>query len=204
MDTSFQPEMWRDLFVMIGSSAAALVGLLFIVVTLHFNRIIELEDHNTQATLKATQFNTVHLLIALVVAVIVLMPQPLALMGAELIAVNLFGLRAPLVMIFKFLGRNISIGAYGGFPTVPILTIVTAYLIGIAGGASLLGWSGSFGLLDVVARMLPLDTNAWTALVNRPDWGLHLVAISCTIILVRAVLNAWTLMFGVSPSISSK
>tara|TARA_R110002074_G_C12543290_1_gene665888 strand:+ start:3620 stop:4234 length:615 start_codon:yes stop_codon:yes gene_type:complete len=204
MESTYQPELWRDLFVMIGSSAAALVGLLFIVVTLHFNRIVEREDRNTQATIKATQFNTVHLLIALVVAVIVLIPQPLALMGAELIAVNLFGLRAPLVMTYKYLGRNISISARGGFPTVPILTIMTAYLIGIAGGVSLLGRSSSLGLFDVLVSVLALDTTNWTALVNRPDWGLHLVAISCTIILVRAVLNAWTLMFGVSPSMAAK
>tara|TARA_R110000868_G_scaffold1158_8_gene8924 strand:+ start:11647 stop:12261 length:615 start_codon:yes stop_codon:yes gene_type:complete len=204
MESTYQPELWRDLFVMIGSSAAALVGLLFIVVTLHFNRIVEREDRNTQATIKATQFNTVHLLIALVVAVTVLIPQPLALMGAELIAVNLFGLRAPLVMTYKYLGRNISISARGGFPTVPILTIMTAYLIGIAGGVSLLGRSSSLGLFDVLVSVLALDTTNWTALVNRPDWGLHLVAISCTIILVRAVLNAWTLMFGVSPSMAAK
>ncbi len=68
----------------------------------------------------------------------------------------------------------------------------------------LLGWSSSFGLFDVLIGVLPLDTASRAALVDRPDWGLHLIAIPCTIILVRAMPNAWTLMFGVSPSMAAK
>jgi hypothetical protein len=30
MESTYQPELWRDMFVLLGSSAAALIGLLFI------------------------------------------------------------------------------------------------------------------------------------------------------------------------------
>ena len=39
MPIDILPENWRDLFVMIGTSAASLVGLLFIVMSLYFNAI---------------------------------------------------------------------------------------------------------------------------------------------------------------------
>jgi hypothetical protein len=39
MGKAYQPELWRDLYVMLGTSSAALIGLLFIVTSLHLNEI---------------------------------------------------------------------------------------------------------------------------------------------------------------------
>ncbi len=36
MEAVNQPEAWRDLFQMIGATAGALVGLMLMVVSLHF------------------------------------------------------------------------------------------------------------------------------------------------------------------------
>jgi hypothetical protein len=38
VEPAYRPELWHDLFEMIGASAGALVGLLFIVITLHFEK----------------------------------------------------------------------------------------------------------------------------------------------------------------------
>lgn len=169
MGIAYPSELWRDLFTMIGASAATLVGLLFVVVTLHFDRIAERSDHNARVTMQGARFNMYHLLTVLVEAVVVLLPQPLLFMGLELIALNLFGLRLPLIIIRRYFDKHITISDRGGFPTVLIATIIAAYLLGAAGGAVLAG------------QMI---------------WGLYLVVVSCVIKLVRTVLTAWMLMFG--------
>jgi modulator of FtsH protease len=169
MEPAYRPDEWRDLFVMIGTAAGALVGLLFVVISLHIERIIDRSDANMRMTVEGARNNTYHLLTVLIEAAIVLAPQPPLLMGAELIAVNLFGLRLPLSIAARYLGQNVTISERGGFPTRLILTIIGAYLLGAAGGA---------------------------AVALRAEWALYLVALSCMIKIVRTVLTAWMLMFG--------
>lgn len=171
MEPAYQPGLWHDLFEMIGASAGALVGLLFIVVTLHFDKIIERADYNMRATMQGARYNMFHLLTVLVEAAIVLAPQPPAFAGAELIAVNLFGLRLPAVIIYRYFDKHLTISTRGGFPTMLLATIAFAYFLGAAGGAMMF---------------------------HHPGWALYLVAVSCLIKLVRSVLTAWMLMFGVT------
>lgn len=163
-------EAWRDLFLMIGSSAGVLVGLLFIVISLHFDKISERADANMRATIEGSRNNTLHLLTVLAEAAAVLTPQPAAALGLELIGLNLFGLRLPMTIIHRYARQGITISERGGFPTRLIATIIAAYLVGIAGGIGV-----ALGL----------------------GWGLFLVAVACVVKLVRAVLTAWMLMFGV-------
>lgn len=156
---------------MIGASAGALVGLLFIVVTLHFGRIAERADDNMRITMQGARYNMFHLLTVLVEAAIILAPQPLAFAGVELIAVNLFGLRLPIVIIYRYFGKNITISGSGGFPTMLLATIISAYLLGAAGGVMMFHHAGL---------------------------AIYMIAVSCLIKLVRSVLTAWMLMFGVT------
>jgi hypothetical protein len=169
MEYTYKPELWHDLFVMIGTSAGALVGLLFVVMSLHLGKISERSDDNMRATIEGARNNTLHLLTVLVEAAVVLTPQPLSFMGAELIAINLFGLRVPLLFTYTYLNRHITISHRGGFPMGLILTVIAAYLMGILAGV---------------------------AVFRRLDWGLYGVAAACVIKIVRAVLTAWMLMFG--------
>jgi hypothetical protein len=154
---------------MLGGAAGALVGLLFIVMSLHFERISQRPDANTRISLDGGRNNTYHLLTVLVEAALVLTPQPMALLGAELVAINLFGLRLPLTITARYLRQNVTISERGGFPTTVILTVIAAYLAGAAGGAALAA--------------------------GRP-WGVYLVAAACLTLIVRTVLTAWMLMFG--------
>jgi len=169
MHQSVNLEPWRDAFVMLGSSAGALVGLLFIVMSLHFDRISRNPDANTRISLDGGRNNTYHLLTVLVEATLVLAPQPMALLGAELVAINLFGLRLPLTITHRYLRQNVTISERGGFPTTVILTITAAYLLGAIGAG---------------------------VLIASRDWGLYFVAASCLIKIVRTALTAWMLMFG--------
>ena len=77
METTYKPELWHDLFVMIGTSAGALVGLLFVVMSLHLSKISDRADVNMRAIIDGARYNTIHLLVVLVEAAVVLAPQPL-------------------------------------------------------------------------------------------------------------------------------
>lgn len=177
MEAAYKPELWHDLFVMIGTAAGALVGLLFIVMSLHLDKISERADSNLRATIDGARYNTIHLLLVLVEAAVVLTPQPLSFLGAELIAINVFGLRGPLVFAYNYFDKHITISHRGGFPTGLILTITAAYLLGVAGGVA------AFRLLN---------------------WSLYLVSASCVVKIVRSVLTAWMLMFGMLQAQSPK
>lgn len=172
MPTSYDPEQWRELFVTIGATAGTLVGLLFVVMSLHLGRIGRRSDVNVQATTQGARYNTYHLLTCFVETVVLLTPQPLPLIGLELVILNLFGLRLPITMIVTYLRRNLTISERGGFPTRLIATIIVAYLVGAAGGLAL--------MMDGV-------------------WGLYLVTFSCVAKIVRSALTAWMLMFAVVP-----
>jgi len=169
MESAYKPELWHDVFVVIGTSAGTLVGLLFIVISLHIGKIGERSDHDMRAIIDGARHNTVHLLIVLIEALVVLAPQPSTLAGAELIALNLFGMRGPLLFSVRYAGKRIRISPRGSFPTGLILTIAAAYLAGIGGGV---------------------------AVLKHIDWSLSLVAASCMAKIVRSVLTAWMLMFG--------
>jgi hypothetical protein len=161
-------EMWHDAFVVIGTAAGALVGLLFVVMSIRLNEISERADDNLRATIDGARFNTIHLLTVLAESVVVLTPQPLTFIGVELIALNVFGLRGPLIFIKKYLNRHITISDRGGFPTALIATIICAYLLSVVGAAALL-------------RLL--------------EWGMYLVTAACVLKIARSVLTAWMLMF---------
>ena len=49
MELAYKPELWHDVFVVIGTSAGTLVGLLFIVMSLHIERIRERADDKVLA-----------------------------------------------------------------------------------------------------------------------------------------------------------
>ncbi len=180
MDWMYKPELWHDLFVMIGTSAGALVGLLFIVVSLHFTKISERSDHNLRATIDGARYNTIHLLVVVAESAAVLMPQPLSWVAVELLVLNVFGLRGPVAFSWRYFRKGITISERGGFPTGLILTIFGAYLVSIVGSV---------------------------ALLRHLDWGLYLVAASCVLKIVRSVLTAWMLMFGMAqgrPSVDAR
>ena len=91
MENAYQPELWQNVYVVLGSSSAALIGLLFIATSLHLDEII-----NNLVLRRRAFNNTRYLLMTFVEALLILIPQPNLILGAELVAINLFGLWVPL------------------------------------------------------------------------------------------------------------
>jgi hypothetical protein len=165
MGNAYHPELWRDLYVLLGTSSGALMGLLVVAISLHLSEIM----NNPVFCIRARN-NILHLLTLLVEALLILTPQPMPILGAELVAINLFGLRLPVSVIYKYFLKNREMGDRGGFSICRGISNMVGYLFGIAGGAALIALS---------------------------SWGMYLVTASFVIFLVCVVLNVWSIMLGV-------
>ena len=76
----FPSQLWREVFIVLGSSSAGLIGLLFIAASLHVKEIVNNPVFHARAF-----NNTCYLLIILVETLLILIPQPMPLLGAELL-----------------------------------------------------------------------------------------------------------------------
>ena len=165
MENAHLPELWRDLYVMLGTSSAALIGLLFVVTSLHLDDVVKNPVFRVRA-----YSGTLYLLTLLVEAELILVPQPILMLGTELAAINLLGLWLPLSNIYRYFYKNKQIGNPGGLAIYRALTYIIAYLLGIAGSI---------------------------ALIEQLNWGMYLVTASYTLVLVGVVLGAWAIMMGI-------
>lgn len=167
MQNAYQTELWRDVFVVLSSSSAALIGLFFIATSLHIEEIVN------NVVLRRRTFNNMrYLLIVFVDALLMLIPQPVILVGGELAVLNIFGLWLSLMVVYVFVKRRTEYGQGGG--TIQrSFAFVVGFLLGVAGGASFIG---------------------------RLEWAVYLIASSCIILLTTIVLNAWSIMVGVGRS----
>jgi hypothetical protein len=172
MDHAYQPELWRDLYVMLGTSAAALIGLLFVVTSLHLDEIMNHPVFRTRA------YNiTLHLLATLIEAALILTPQPMAVLGAELLAINLIGVQLPLRFVYKYFYRDRKAGRSGSYSVYRAAANISAYLLGVAAGICLIAQS---------------------------TWGMYLITASFILFIASAIFNAWTIMQGVGQSGKAK
>jgi hypothetical protein len=87
---------WGELYVMLGTSSAALIGLLFVASSLHLNELLDKQVLRTRS-----RNLTLHLVAMLVQATAILTPQPLRFLGIEIIVVNLCGMYLPLTFVYK-------------------------------------------------------------------------------------------------------
>jgi hypothetical protein len=63
---SYDPAAWHDFFVMLGSAAAALTGLIFVALSLHVDRIISVPFHRFRAGVSVAGLTSMILLSAAV------------------------------------------------------------------------------------------------------------------------------------------
>jgi hypothetical protein len=122
------PELWRDLYVMLGGSSAALLGLLFVATSLHVSEITE----NPIFRLRARR-NSIYLIITFIEAVLVLTPQPRFSLGIGVAAVNGIGFLLPLANLYNVLTQR-GYARLGGFSIYRILMFLFGFFLGVVGG----------------------------------------------------------------------
>ena len=164
MEAAYDPESWHDLYVMLGTSSAALLGLLFVATSLHLEEIV-----NNPIFALRTRRNTIYLVITLVEAALVLTPQPIAALAAELIVLNGIGLVLPASNFYNIYKRQ-SFKSRGGFSVYRSVTFIAGFLLGLAGSVML---------------------------VTHGIAGFYLVTASYLTLTVLVSMNAWLIMLGV-------
>jgi hypothetical protein len=158
MEHTYQPELWHDLYVMLGTSLSALIGLLFVATSLHLEEIV-----NNPIFRLRTRRNYIYLIITVVEAALILTPQPIVALGIEVTALNGIGLLLPLSTVYYIYNeRNFS--HRGGFAPYRIAIFILCFLLGVAGGGLLIG-SHNYGLYLITASCLgflvAVALNAW-------------------------------------------
>jgi len=158
------PTTWNELYLMLGTSSAALIGLLFVATSLHLAEIANEEIYRLRA-----QYTTLILLSTLLQATAILVPQPMRVLGAELLVISLWGFSFPLTL----LSRAVKIpGARGrgGFSGRRAESFIVGYLIGVLGAG---------------------------AIVAGAEWGMYAVTLSYTSLLISSIWNGWMIMQGI-------
>ena len=155
------PTTWNELYLMLGTSSAALIGLLFVATSLHLAEIANEEIYRLRA-----QYTTLILLSTLLQATAVLMPQPMRVLGAELLVISLWGFSFPLTL----LSRAVKIpGARGrgGFSVHRAEFFIAGYLVGFVGAGAVAAGAES---------------------------GMYAVTLSYTSLLIASIWNGWMIM----------
>jgi len=158
------PESWHELYLMLGTSSAALIGLLFVATSLHLAEIANEEIYRLRA-----QYTTLILLSTLLQGTAILVPQPMPVLGVELLAISVWGLSFPLTLLSKAVKIPGARGR-GGFSVRRARFFIAGYLIGIVG-----------------AGMVTAGK----------EWGMYAVTVSYTSLLIASIWNGWMIMQGI-------
>jgi hypothetical protein len=164
METTYQPEFWRDLYVMLGTSSAALLGLLFVVTSLHLDEIIDNPGYRVRA-----RSNSIFLIMMLVEAALILAPQPMELLGLELTAINLFGWSFPIRNSYQFYYKERELGKRGGAALPRAAIFHASFLLGISGGVCLIiisNWGMYLVTAAYVMLLASVSMNAWSIMLG--------------------------------------
>jgi hypothetical protein len=161
MDLQIEP--WRHLYVMLGTSSAALLGLLYVVASQHLDEIVENASYRTRV-----YCNSLYRIITLVEAACMLTPQRVTYLGLELVTANLVGAAVNIKNTYKFT-LNPELRRRGGFSYMRMTNFIGAFVFGISAGACLMQ-SLSLGLVlavvPYVALMVGVALNAWTIMLG--------------------------------------
>ena len=164
MENGYEPKLWHDLFVMLGGASAALTGLFVVAISLHLDEIMK------SALLRRRAFNNVFGLgVLIVIAALSLMPQSPAILGVEMIVINVLWTYTPISLFIRFrrrLGKDVLLR---------MGTAITSCILFAAGGACLITQPGSYVL----------------------SAGMYLIAFGYLIMLSLTIVNAWSIMAGV-------
>ena len=150
---------WHDLYVMLGSSSSALIGLLFVAASLKLKEIVSHPFYSVRA-----RIFSLHLLATLFMAAAILTPQSMGAVGIEILIVNICAMWLPLSFTYKVFFKNTANVDHAGYSAFLGLSYPFGYLVSMIGGVGLIQLS-MWGLYLVTIGYLILIAsailNAW-------------------------------------------
>ncbi len=166
MDIGLQPAAWHEFFALVGTASAALAGLFFVAISLHFR---EVEAHPVLRN--RARLNLQALILFLAISMAVLIPgQSARLVGVELIVVIVVFLAIGFIGAADMRRHATSISAV---VWIRLLVIGLLGILGIGAGASLILGLGPGLYLDVPAIVVGLPMTGFMAwrVVFPPELG---------------------------------
>lgn len=152
------PDLWREFFAVLATSAAALVGLLFVVSSLHLDKFAR--DRVLQ---RRAQNIAIVMMLLFLQALTVLVPQDLWALGTEIFLLNL------VILYFPFSAMWIMHKHKLPFPAIRIATtILCAVGAGLGGLLLLMNWRWSIHLVAATnaISIFVLVVNAWSLMLG--------------------------------------
>lgn len=157
----YQPELWHEAFVVLGTGSAAIAGLIIVAASVRAEQIMTSQQWRLRA-----RNSTLGMMTIMIGSILVLLPQSSIVLGVELIVVILVDaclLLGP--VIFKeFRNRT------GSTIRIPLL-VACLYLLAAGGGASLIvRWGGGLylTLAAYFGLLLVAIVNAYELLMPHP------------------------------------
>ena len=154
----------HELYLMLGTSSAALVGLLFVATSLHLAEIANEDLYRLRA-----QYTTLILLSTLLVAIAVLMPQPLWILESNVLR-SIFGDFRCRSRFFQKRSRIPGARGRGGFSVRRSEFFIAGFVVGIVGSGVLAAGRES---------------------------GMFAITVSYASLLVASIWNGWMIMQGI-------
>lgn len=152
MINAYEPEAWREVYLMLGGALAALAGLLFVAISVRIDVIAKSPHWRVRA------FGITFALIGLLIeSAFVMLPQEKWLLGIQLIVANIF------LLLFVPVRTYVSIAKFS--PSAPKLRFIIgaiAWAVAGLGGLSLIVEFGG-GMYLLTAACLGL---IWLAVLN--------------------------------------
>jgi hypothetical protein len=162
MHNPFQPDAWHDLYITLGGSSAALIGLLFVAATLHIREIV----NNSMFKIRV-QYSTLILIGTLIQAAAILMPQPAPLLGVELLALNLWGLSFPVRLTYTAMMKPAA--KRGGYSIYRGVSFISGFVLGVAGSIVMIAgaeWGLYLVTICYVSSLVATVWNAWAMMIE--------------------------------------
>lgn len=153
MDSAYHPEAWKDFYVMLGGSLAALTGLLFVATSLHISEIGKTPHFRVRAF-----GNTFELVGQLINSALILTPQPLMWLGIELTVFNVF-----LFFIVQVRFHLTWAKAQAHVETLRSVLGGLGALLGVLGGASLIVQFGGGLYISALSMLILIWVVIWNA-----------------------------------------
>lgn len=156
----YQPELWHEVYVVIGTGAAALAGLVIVAASVRADLIM-----STQHLRMRARNNTLSMISIVGGSILVLLPQDATLLGIELIVFNLAWASLPGSVIVYELRKPTGLSL-----RLPMLAL-SFYLLAAFGGVSLIArWGGGLYLTTAAyfGYLLVAVLNAYLLLLPHP------------------------------------
>jgi len=132
----YQPELWHEVYVVLGGGAAALAGLVIVAASVRADLIMSKPHLRMRA-----RNNTLSMISIVGGSILVLLPQEATLLGIELIVFNLAWASLPASVIAYELRKPAGLALH-----LPVLAL-SFYLLAALGGVSLIArWGGGLYL----------------------------------------------------------